>query len=39
MMGVRKGHSDPIFIKALVHGKVAPIPAVRVIASDRPGGG
>jgi len=24
MMGVRKGHSDPTFIKALVNGKVAP---------------
>jgi len=29
MMGVRKGHSDPTFIKAPVNGKVAPIPAVR----------
>jgi len=24
MMGGRKGHSDPTFIKALVNGKVAP---------------
>jgi len=24
MMGVRKGHSDPTFITALVNGKVAP---------------
>jgi len=24
-MGVRKGHSDPTFIKALVNGKVAPM--------------
>ena len=29
MMGVRKGHSDPTFIKALVNGKVAPTPAVQ----------
>jgi len=33
-MGVRKGHSDPTFIKALVNCEIAPIPAVRGTAME-----